>query len=69
VAEAQVEELFNKWGGIARFVLQYANDLTTQAQLDKAIDASSARSIKETIDALKQSKDISHKVVHLRLSM
>jgi len=64
VAEAQVEELFNKWGGVARFVLQYANDLTTQAQLAKAIDMSRIRSIKETIDALKQSKDVSHKVVH-----
>jgi len=64
VTEVQVEELFKKWDGVARFVLQYANDPTTQAQLDKAIDMSRIRSIKETIDALKQSKDVSHKVVH-----
>lgn len=64
VTEAQVDELFRKWGGVARFVLEYANDPTQQDQLDKAIATSKLRSIADTIDALTQAKDVSHKVVH-----
>jgi len=64
VTEAKVEELFRKWGGVARFVLQYANEPTQQEQLDKAIATSKLRSIADTIDALTQAKDVSHKVVH-----
>ena len=64
VTKAQVEELFRKWGGVARFVLEYADDPTQQDHLDKAIGTSRVRSIADTTDALKQAKDVSHKVVH-----
>jgi len=64
VAEGQVEELFKLWGGIARFVLEFADDPAQKNQLDQAIESATGKSIRDTVDALRQAKDISHKVVH-----
>ena len=64
VSEPLLLDLYGKWGGIPRFVLQYANEETQQKLLLQAIDASKTQTLGEIRQALKTPKDMSHKVVH-----
>jgi hypothetical protein len=47
--EARVEELLAQWGGVPRFVLQYAGDDTQQAKLKQAIQKCGTAGLRATI--------------------
>ncbi|RGB22731.1 hypothetical protein C1646_775620 [Rhizophagus diaphanus] len=60
----QVMNLYLKWGGVPRFVLENANDETEQEKLSDAIDTCSDDIIKYIGEGDSQ-EDISHKLVHI----
>lgn len=59
-----VRELYIKWGGIPRYVLENALNLEIQVQLQEAIDTCSEKIFKY-IGGAESKKDVSHKLVHI----
>ncbi|GBC18883.2 hypothetical protein GLOIN_2v1453101 [Rhizophagus irregularis DAOM 181602=DAOM 197198] len=60
----QVMDLYLKWGGIPRFILENANDKTEQKKLDNAISICTEDIIKYIGEGDTQ-EDTSHKLVHI----
>ncbi|RGB23711.1 hypothetical protein C1646_527493 [Rhizophagus diaphanus] len=58
-----VKTLFDKWGGIPRFVLEKATDYSHQCKLQEAIDACDF-DILDYVGAT-EAKDTSHKLIHI----
>ncbi|CAI2182402.1 1023_t:CDS:2, partial [Funneliformis geosporum] len=64
VKKEKVEELFLRWGGIPRFVLEQADDEAHQNQLDKAIKKCNM-DIFNYIGDSTGTDEMSHKLVHI----
>jgi hypothetical protein len=60
-----VDALFDKWGGIPRFVLEKANEETQQSKLQEAIDACDESILIASIGKSETKQDISHKLIHI----
>ncbi|CAG8688296.1 16218_t:CDS:2, partial [Funneliformis mosseae] len=65
IKKKQAVYLFRRWGGIPRFVLENANDITHQNRLEEAISC-----VKENIfdyvgESVVGADDISHKIAHI----
>ncbi|CAG8634163.1 15188_t:CDS:1 [Funneliformis mosseae] len=60
-----VDDLFYKWGGIPRFVLEKANEGTQQNKLQEAIDACDESILMSSIGKSEAKQDISHKLIHI----
>ena len=60
-----VDDLFYKWGGIPRFVLEKANEATQQNKLKEAIDACDESILMASIGKSEAKQDISHKLIHI----
>lgn len=65
VPETKVDELFNRWGGIARFVLQYALDDFQQRELASAIATKKLLEVVESHDDANVPATVSSKLIHL----
>lgn len=65
VSEEEAKELFGRWGGIPRYVLDFAHDVPKQATLDEAIARQSFVKIERFKGATKGKDDVSHKIIHL----
>jgi hypothetical protein len=61
----QVNDLYDKWGGVPRFVLESALDEEKQKYLDRAIEAVDLDVIVQAIGNLDIRKGASHRLVHL----
>ncbi|CAI2188688.1 19541_t:CDS:2 [Funneliformis geosporum] len=59
-----VRKLYNKWGGIPRYVLENTHNMEIQDQLQEAIDSCSEKIFKY-IGGAESKKDISHKLIHI----
>jgi hypothetical protein len=69
LTEKKVKSLFKKWGGIPRFVLQYASDATQQSLLDDAIGA--ATDINSLLQSLRSGSvpdGAPHKLIHMHVA-
>jgi hypothetical protein len=62
--EELVENLYLKWGGIARYVLKYARDPDQQALLNEALDISNIDSVVESFGGSGQKADASSRLIH-----
>jgi hypothetical protein len=59
-----MRQLFVRWGGVARYVLQKAGEETQQALLDAAIAASNLQSIQDSIGKPEAADDACHRLIH-----
>ncbi|RIA93134.1 hypothetical protein C1645_665279, partial [Glomus cerebriforme] len=64
ISEGKVRELYLKWGGIPRYILEGATNLNTQKQLKKAIIKCN-ESILRFIGEDDANDEISHKIIHI----
>eukprot|EP01132_Coremiostelium_polycephalum_P008570 gene8570-10543_t len=64
VTEQKMKELFSKWGGIPRFVLQYALDKTQQEQMEIALGSKNLKACLESIGEVEAPDKATHKLVH-----
>ncbi|PKY41943.1 hypothetical protein RhiirA4_540004 [Rhizophagus irregularis] len=64
ISEEKVRELYLKWGGIPRYILEGATNLNTQKQLKKAITKCN-ESILSFIGEDDANDEISHKIIHI----
>jgi len=60
-----VDSLFEKWGGIPRFVLERAQDPKAQRELDDAIGIADLDKLLATIGEISHPDDTNHKLVHI----
>ena|SRR5581483_4384836 len=59
-----VRKLYDRWGGIPRYILENALTIEIQDQLQEAIDSCDER-ILDYIGGTESKKDISHKLIHI----
>ena len=59
-----VEERYLQWGGIARYVLQYALVEEQQARLKEALDVSNINSVVESFGGSGEKSDASSRLIH-----
>ncbi|CAG8616946.1 15762_t:CDS:1, partial [Acaulospora morrowiae] len=62
--KSEVKQLFLKWGGIPRFVLEKARNQTQQSLLEKAISVCDEK-IFNYIGESDSENDVSHKLIHI----
>ena len=62
---AAVQNAFNRWGGIPRYVLEKLNDAGAQQLLDEAIDSANPGAIELAFGAVDAATDASHRLVHI----
>jgi hypothetical protein len=60
-----VEDLFFRWGGIARYVLQLADDTTQQSLLDEALDGTNLSSVIDSFGKSDASAEASSRLIHV----
>jgi hypothetical protein len=60
-------ELFDKWGGVARFVLQYAHEESQQSLLTKALSSADLDTIIKCIGESDASNEVAHRLVHMHV--
>ncbi|GAX79590.1 hypothetical protein CEUSTIGMA_g7031.t1 [Chlamydomonas eustigma] len=65
-AEA-VSDLYEKWGGVPRFVLEKANDIPSQHQLEGSIRGCSWMDLMTCTCSTSDAKDASHMALHLHV--
>lgn len=65
VSQAQGDSLFEKWGGIPRYVLEKANSERAQTDLDVAISKCTTHDIMTYTGAEGAPEHISHKLLHM----
>ncbi|RHZ85215.1 hypothetical protein Glove_69g70 [Diversispora epigaea] len=63
--KAKVEDLFSKWGGIPRFILEKAQDSIQQLLLEEAIVKNSNPKIFNFVGEIDHADDISHRLIHI----
>ena len=59
-----VEERYLQWGGIARYVLQYALVEEQQARLKEALNVSNINSVVESFGGSGEKPDASSRLIH-----
>ncbi|GAX79592.1 hypothetical protein CEUSTIGMA_g7033.t1 [Chlamydomonas eustigma] len=59
-----VADLYEKWGGIPRFVLEKANDVPAQEMLENSIKQCSWVDVMSCVYSPETAKEVSHKVLH-----
>lgn len=64
VPEELVEDLYLKWGGIARYVLKYAHDPDQQALLSEALDISNIDAVLQSFGSSGEKSDASSRLTH-----
>ena len=64
--QAAVLERFQRWGGVARMVLQHGNDAAVQGLLGAAIDTADVDSILCSIGNDAASDEVCHRLVHVQ---
>eukprot|EP00877_Chromochloris_zofingiensis_P000414 jgi/Chrzof1/10373/Cz04g39160.t1 len=66
LSEDFVLELFDKWGGIPRFLLQNARVRNQQLRLQKAIDAWwDVDKMRSSVGAIESASEASHRILHI----
>ena len=65
MSENQVNNLFTKWGGIPRYVLEKANSERAQVDLDAAISKCTTKDIITYTGSEAAPNHISHKLIHM----
>ena len=65
VAANQVKALYNLWGGIPRYVLQYADNKLEQNQLQAAIDSANLQLVRDSVGLTAANDNISHRLIHI----
>lgn len=68
IPEELVENLYLKWGGIARYVLKYARDPDQQALLSEAMNISNIDSVVESLGGSGAKADASSRLIHRSVS-
>ncbi|KAI8894042.1 hypothetical protein BC833DRAFT_531060 [Globomyces pollinis-pini] len=68
LSSAQVECLYGKWGGIPRYVLEYADNPFQQSKLDSAIKAVDLDLLVKAIGNLEASDSATHRLLHLNVA-
>nr|BAP69148.1 RxLR effector candidate protein [Hyaloperonospora arabidopsidis Emoy2] len=64
-----VEKRYMKWGGVARYVLQYAEDKALQKVLKEAITKSNLQTIlTASVESSGVESDVSHRLLHFRVN-
>lgn len=67
-SEAETKSLFDRWGGIPRFVLEYANDVSQQELLDDAIKGVNLDSLIEAVGNPEALDEATHRLIHLHVA-
>ncbi|KAK9818097.1 hypothetical protein WJX72_007160 [[Myrmecia] bisecta] len=62
-----VEELYAKWGGSVRYVLQFAIIPSLQLHLQQAIDGASLHELLVSVGQLDSKREVSHRLVHIEV--
>lgn len=65
VSQAEVDELYGRWGGIPRYVLEKANIKSDQDELDAAISKCETAHISTYTGSEGAPEHISHKLLHM----
>jgi hypothetical protein len=65
LSQNTVQQLFDNWGGIPRYVLEKANDPEEQRSLERAIGKADLKTLTHTIGETDGPDDVSHKLVHI----
>ncbi|CAG8822376.1 1847_t:CDS:2, partial [Gigaspora rosea] len=65
---AKVEDLYSRWGGIPRFVLENALYSSQQNQLEEAISKCNNRLL-DFVGEIDHTDDISHRIVHIHTNL
>uniref|UniRef100_A0AAV1TQG9 Crinkler effector protein N-terminal domain-containing protein n=1 Tax=Peronospora matthiolae TaxID=2874970 RepID=A0AAV1TQG9_9STRA len=64
-----VEKRYMKWGGVARYVLEYAEDKAVQKSLKEAITKSNLQMIlTASVESNGVESDVSHRLLHFRVN-
>ncbi|CAH1767267.1 7378_t:CDS:2 [Entrophospora sp. SA101] len=66
--EAKVEDLYSRWGGIPRFILEKALDSSQQNHLEDAISKSNGR-LFEFVGEIDHADDVSHRIIHIHTNL
>lgn len=66
--DEEILDLYNKWGGIPRYVLFHARNYALQSLLDAGINEANAN-IMRFVGETTQGNDISHRLVHIRTNV
>ncbi|KAJ3249922.1 hypothetical protein HK103_004236, partial [Boothiomyces macroporosus] len=64
LSEDLVEDLYLKWGGIARYVLKFATDEEQQARLKEALDISNIDAVLQSFGGSGEKADASSRLIH-----
>ncbi|PKY33166.1 hypothetical protein RhiirB3_532363 [Rhizophagus irregularis] len=62
------KDLYSKWGGIPRYVLERANDVTHQAKLNEAIKGSKGDIFDDIGESCIERSKFSHMIVHINVN-
>ncbi|CAG8840757.1 22424_t:CDS:2, partial [Gigaspora margarita] len=66
--EVKVEDLYSRWGGIPRFVLEKAQDSSQQKHIEDAISKSDGRLL-NFVGEIDHADDISHRLIHIHTNL
>jgi hypothetical protein len=64
LSEDLVQDLYLKWGGIARYVLKFATDEEQQARLNEAMDVSNIDAVLQSFGGSGEKADASSRLIH-----
>jgi hypothetical protein len=64
LSEDLVDDLYSKWGGIARYVLKFATDEEQQARLNEALDVSNIDAVVQSFGGSGEKADASSRLIH-----
>ena len=67
VEKEKAQELFDKWGGIPRYVLSLAHEPTQQNLLDNTISTADTTKITDAINEKEASDDTPHMIIHMEV--
>ncbi|CAG8701888.1 2263_t:CDS:1, partial [Funneliformis caledonium] len=66
--EAKVEDLYSRWGGIPRFILEKSLDSSQQNHLEDAISKSNWK-LFEFVGEIDHANDVSHRIIHIHTNL
>jgi hypothetical protein len=65
ITTQELINLYDMWGGIPRYILEFAKDSAIQLTLEKAIATSELRKVQSSIGEIDSPDEISHKLIHI----
>jgi len=68
VTAGKVCELFLQWGGVPRFVLEKAEEISAQSLLDSALATAKFANLEKTVGKFDMSDTFSHRLMHMVVS-